>query len=324
MLLHGLRAHLVHTDARVGLTMEQAERAVEMLHASNHMTQCTRSHLCSFCLAWEAEELQATGNARLCHASPSAKPVAPKGSSQGAMGDGTTPTPSPLPGTKGLFGKADHVGTPPKQTGQFALMLSGQVEIDATNETSDGKSLYKDIDELTRALLNNDVRAQLGLKALGKGANAQVLTFSQASTLSETQVPKGRFSDVEADAGAAATERSDEKARVRLYAPPVALAQPVSPIRMQAPISTRELAIKIGTFPSKERFDREVEIQTLCAQHGVAPNVLSSSWDSAPGKYGIIVMERLTQPSYFRWMVWVSKDLCRTVKVLDANGPHRL
>ena len=115
MLLHGLRAHLVHTDARVGLTMEQAERAVEMLHASNHMTQCTRSHLCSFCLAWEAEELQATGNARLCHASPSAKPVALKGSSQDAMGDGTTPTPSPLPGTKGLFGKADHVGTPPKQ-----------------------------------------------------------------------------------------------------------------------------------------------------------------------------------------------------------------
>ena len=211
-------------------------------------------------------------------------------------------------------------------------MLSRQVEIDVTNETSDGKSLYKDIDELTRALLNNDVRAQLGLKALGKGANAQVLTFSKASTLSETQVPKGRFSDVEADAGAAAaafrlpraaTERSDEKARVRLYAPPVALAQPVSPIRMQAPISTRELAIKIGTFPSKERFDREVEIQTLCAQHGVAPNVLSSSWDSAPGKYGILVMERLTQPSYFRWMVWVSKDLCRTVKVLDANGLHR-
>ena len=86
-----------------------------------------------------------------------------------------------------------------------------------------------------------------------------------------------------------------------------------------AGVPTTELAIKIGRFASRERFEREVEIQSLCAKAGIAPRVLSSKWDSAPGKTGVIVMERLTQPSYFRWMIWLSKDLGRVTTLPDRD-----
>ena len=67
--------------------------------------------------------------------------------------------------------------------------------------------------------------------------------------------------------------------------------------------------MKVGAWASERSFDREVACQTAAAAAGVAPRVYASAWRS--GRVGVVVMERLTCPSFHAWLAWVAKDLLR-------------
>ena len=148
MWMPGLRAHLVHCRSSVGLTMAKAEEAVQMLKASSVMTLASKG-----VNAFEEQR----GS---FHAPPKA-PVSPD-------------SPSTKSGTA-YRQRAQSVASGSKwNVARVSLARLRSIELDVTQATVDGKTLYDGIDDLCQAMLRNDVRAQLGLHALGKGANAQV------------------------------------------------------------------------------------------------------------------------------------------------------
>lgn len=67
---------------------------------------------------------------------------------------------------------------------------------------------------------------------------------------------------------------------------------------------------KIGRWTSKDSFEREVRIHGIAADAGLAPRIYYSHVTIVNGRMrGTIAMQRLTQPTYFRWLFWLSRQL---------------
>lgn len=107
----------------------------------------------------------------------------------------------------------------------------------------------------------------------------------------------------------------DESMHVYLGSPAPANSE-VSSSNVEAPmtVSSEHLAIKFGSWPSQAAFEREVQIQRVAAEAGLAPKVFFSRWlgpvgRRSSGNRGMLGMQCLSQPTFFTWLRWLSKEI---------------
>jgi hypothetical protein len=70
-----------------------------------------------------------------------------------------------------------------------------------------------------------------------------------------------------------------------------------------------DIVVKLGRWDSAKDFVDEVDLQGVAHAAGCAPRVLHSHYElDATGKaLGVLAMERLTQPTVFRWLHWLTR-----------------
>ena len=291
--LDGLRGHLVRTDGLVGLTPMDARRAVGLLKGSTG-GRCGPGGRCVFCARGPAPIPERLAALRASSDPPVCAVAVDGVRSPGKMVRTPSPTassnrtisPSKKDGsTASKASKASgsifkSLASPaPKRTlssaslANLARSLSGSPPRGVRKALST-RSASSSVDEdlgstITFAALVDVVverRPELGLAPLGKGAYAQVITFTSPTAVI-----------LEGGARVVATD----------------------------------LAVKIGAWTSEAHFDRECETQKAAAAEALAPALYGGAWRGGPRGLGVIVMRRLTTPTYYKWLSWLTKDLRR-------------
>ncbi|KAH8058382.1 hypothetical protein JL722_6245 [Aureococcus anophagefferens] len=289
--LDGLRGHLVRTDGLVGLTPMDARRAVGLLKGSTG-GRCGPGGRCVFCARGPAPIPERLATLRASSDPPVCAVAVDGVRSPGKM----VRTPSPTASSNRTISPSKKDGSTaskaskssifkslaspaPKRTlssaslANLARSLSGSPPRGvrkALSTRSAGSSIDEDLGSTIAfgALVDVVVkqRPELGLAPLGKGAYAQVITFTSPTAVV-----------------------LEDGARV---------------------IAT-DLAVKIGTWTSESHFDRECETQKAAAAEALAPALYGGAWRGGPRGLGVIVMRRLTTPTYYKWLSWLTTDLRR-------------
>mmetsp|Transcript_14347 Transcript_14347/g.36415 ORF Transcript_14347/g.36415 Transcript_14347/m.36415 type:complete len:349 (+) Transcript_14347:64-1110(+) len=75
-------------------------------------------------------------------------------------------------------------------------------------------------------------------------------------------------------------------------------------------VELSDLVVKCGRWRSRRHFDEEVELSRVAAAAGLGPVLYYAS--AVPLEHGvvqgIIAMERLTQPTLYRWLHWMTRS----------------
>jgi len=68
--------------------------------------------------------------------------------------------------------------------------------------------------------------------------------------------------------------------------------------------------------------EREVELQSAAAAAGLAPRIFFSTWLGGSGKdaIGLISMQRLSQPTFFKWLIWQTEAHRDTLRSAAARA----
>lgn len=81
-------------------------------------------------------------------------------------------------------------------------------------------------------------------------------------------------------------------------------------------IQLSDIVVKAGQWRSAKAFDEEILTHRLGEAAGCAPRLFNYSFEPVHGAsraskaavQGVMAMERLTQPTFFRWLHWVTRD----------------
>mmetsp|Transcript_30574 Transcript_30574/g.93577 ORF Transcript_30574/g.93577 Transcript_30574/m.93577 type:complete len:496 (-) Transcript_30574:658-2145(-) len=93
-------------------------------------------------------------------------------------------------------------------------------------------------------------------------------------------------------------------------------------------VGAAQVAIKDGNWSSRANFEAEVSTQERAALAGVAPEIFFCRWLGANPRLGsrssagrgIIGMERLSQPSFFQWLRWLTIERRRELAARPKVG----
>jgi hypothetical protein len=185
--------------------------------------------------------------------------------------------------------KLDKQLTPSERAGMTRARFDPLAVTDPTH-TSRGEA---SVGGVVRALADPALRAKLPIQPIGHGANAKVWLASLA-------VVPGAWGRGEG-------------------------GQPKRCGSCIAAMGATHLAIKDGVWRSEADFVAEVTVQERAASAGVAPQVYFWRWlgraDSGTAGRGVIGMARLTQPSFFQWLRWLTVQRRRQEAAARAN--HR-
>lgn len=82
------------------------------------------------------------------------------------------------------------------------------------------------------------------------------------------------------------------------------------------------MALKQGRWADRSAFEREVELQSAAAAAGLAPRIFFSTWLGGSGKdaIGLISMQRLSQPTFFKWLIWQTEAHRDTLRSAAARA----
>jgi hypothetical protein len=184
--------------------------------------------------------------------------------------------------------KLDKQLTPAERAGMMRARFDPLALTDPTR-TSRGEA---SVGGVVRALADPELRAKLPFEPLGHGANAKVWLAS----LGLVQGVLG---------GGAGGE----------------------PGRSSA-VGAARLAIKDGVWRSEADFNTEVTVQERAASVGVAPQVYFWRWlgrgDAGGYGRGVIGMARLSQPSFFQWLRWLTVQKRREAAAAAALNPRNV
>lgn len=187
--------------------------------------------------------------------------------------------------------KLDKQLTPSERAGMMRARFDPLVVTDPTR-TNRGEA---SVGGVVRALADPELRAKLPMKPIGEGANAKVWLAS----LGMVQGVLGRGEG-----------RGAERPGPRVTA-----------------VGAADLAIKDGVWRSEAEFVAEVTVQERAASVGVAPQIYFWRWlgHSTPGSTGrgVIGMARLSQPSFFQWLRWLTVQRHRQKAACSAHSGWR-
>lgn len=93
-------------------------------------------------------------------------------------------------------------------------------------------------------------------------------------------------------------------------------------------VELSSLVVKCGRWRSSTLFEQEARVQRAAAAAGCAPPLhyaayfpdVGASGASAGAVRGVMAMERLTQPTFYRWLHWVTREQRRKANAANAEA----